>query len=87
MVFEKVEEDVLRLLEVLMNTDSGRLVGKLHLYELSTSIGSGEVPPFRWCIWYIVRNFLIFVLSLASSCNVQFMIIVVIIMIIIIIII
>ena len=75
-------EDVLRLLEVLMNTDSGRLVGKLQLYELSTSIGSGQVPTLGWCILYIVRNFLVFVLSLASSCNVQFMIIIIIIIII-----
>ena len=43
MVFYKVEEGVLRLLEVFIKTDSGRLVGELQLYESSTSFGSGQV--------------------------------------------
>ena len=32
MVFDKVEEGVLRLLEAVIKTDSGWLVGKLQLY-------------------------------------------------------
>ena len=35
-------------------------------YSLSTS-------DLGWCILYMVRNFLVFVSSLVSSCNVQFM--------------
>ena len=32
-VFDKVEEGVLSLLEVIIKTDSGSLVGKLQLYD------------------------------------------------------
>ena len=45
MVFDKVEEGVLRLLEVFIKTDSGWLVGKLQLYEPSTSFISEQVQP------------------------------------------
>ena len=45
MVFHKVEEGVLRLLKVFIKTDSGSLVGKLQLYEPSTSFSSGQVQP------------------------------------------
>ena len=45
MVFDKVEEGVLRLQEVFVKTDSGWLVGKLQLYEPSTSFSSGQVQP------------------------------------------
>ena len=45
MVFDKVEEGVLRLLEVFVKTDSGWLEGKLQLYETSTSFSSGQVQP------------------------------------------
>ena len=76
-VFDKVEESVLRLLEVFIKTDSGWLVGKLQLYEPSTSFSMGRynlsTSDLRWCILYMVRNFIVFVWSLASSCNVQFM--------------
>ena len=76
-VFDKVEESVLRLLEVFIKTDSGWLVGKLQLYEPSTSLRMGRynlsTSDLRWCISYMVRNFLVFVSSLVSSCNVQFM--------------
>ena len=44
MVFDKVEEGALCLLEVFNKTNSGCLVGKLRLYEPSTSFGSGQVP-------------------------------------------
>ena len=42
-----MEEGVLRLLEVFIRTNNGRLVGKLQLYEPSTftSFGSGQVQP------------------------------------------
>ena len=43
MVCDKVEEGVLRLLKVFMKTNSGRLVGKLQLYEPFTSLGSTQV--------------------------------------------
>ena len=39
MVFDKEEEGVLRLLEVFIKTDSDCVVGKLQLYELSSSFG------------------------------------------------
>ena len=45
MVFDKVGEGVLRLLEVFVKTDSGSLVGKLQLFEPSTSFSSGQVEP------------------------------------------
>ena len=45
MAFDKVEDCVLRLLEVFTKTDSGWLVGKLQLYEPSTSFISGQVQP------------------------------------------
>ena len=45
MVFDKVEEGVLRLLEVFIKTDSGSLEGRLRLYEPSTSFSSGQVQP------------------------------------------
>ena len=45
MVFDKVEEGVLRLLEVFIKTESGWLLGKLQLYEPSTSFCSGQVQP------------------------------------------
>ena len=77
MVFDKVEQSVPRLLGIFNKTDSARLVGKLQLYEPSTSFGSGQfhlsTSDLRLCILYIVRNFLVFVSSLVSSCNVQFM--------------
>ena len=47
MVFDNVEEGVLRLLEVFIKTDSGWLVGKLQFYEPSTSISSRQLQPFR----------------------------------------
>ena len=76
-VFDKVEESVLRLLEVFIKTDSGWLVGKLQLYEPSTSYSMGRynlsTSDLRWCILYMVRNFIVFVWSLVCSCNVQFM--------------
>ena len=40
-----MEESVLRLLEIFIKIDSARLVGKLHVYEPSTSFGSGQVQP------------------------------------------
>ena len=45
MVFDKVEKDVLCLLEVFIKTDTGCLVGKLQLYKPSTSFDSGQVQP------------------------------------------
>ena len=42
MVFDKVEDRVLRLLEVFIKTDGGRLLGKLQLCEPSTSFCSGQ---------------------------------------------
>ena len=77
MNFDKVEEGALRLLEVFIKTDSDWLVEKLRLYEPSTSISSRQLQPFhvRFGVVHLdmVRNFLVFVSSLASSCNVQFM--------------
>ena len=56
MVFDKVGESVLRLLEVFVKTDSGWLVGKLQLFEPSTSFSSGQVQPVRprqiWFFWF-----------------------------------
>ena len=77
-VFDKVEGGVLRLLEVFIKTNSGRLVGKPELYEPSTSFGSGQVQPVhvRFGVVHLVhsyRNFLVFVSSFASSYDVQFM--------------
>ena len=51
MVFDKVEESVLRLLEIFIKTDSGLFVGKLQLYEPSTSFGPGLVQPCPRQIW------------------------------------
>ena len=45
MVFDKVEESVPRLLGIFNKTDSARLIGKLQLYEPSTSFGSGQLQP------------------------------------------
>ena len=71
MVFDKVEGGVMRLLEIFIKTNSGRLVGKPQLYDPPTFFDSGQVQPdLGWCILYIVRNFLVFVSSFASSYNV-----------------
>ena len=58
MVFDKVEEGVLRLLEAFIETDSGWLVGKLQLYQPSTSFSSGKVQPVHVRFWvvYLVRG-------------------------------
>ena len=73
MVFHRVEEGVLSLLEAFIKTDSGLLVGKLPLPPSVLGRYSLPTSDFGWCILYVVRNFLVFVSSLASSCNVQFM--------------
>ena len=58
MVFDKVEESVLRLLEIFIKTDSGLFVGKLQLYEPSTSFGPGLVQPVhvRFGVMHIVHS-------------------------------
>ena len=58
MVFDKVEEGVLRLLEVFVKTDSGWLEGKLQLYEPSTSFSSGQVQPVhvRFGVMHLVHG-------------------------------
>ena len=66
MVFDKVEEGVLRLLEVFIKTDGGRLVGKLQLYysPLPPSVlgwYSLSTSDLGWCILYMVRNFLVLI--------------------------
>ena len=66
MVFDKVEEGVLRLLEVFIKTDGGWLVGKLQLYysPLPPSVldwYSLSTSDLGWCILYMVRNFLVLI--------------------------
>ena len=58
MVFDKVEEGVLRLLEAFIETDSGWLVRKLQLYQPSTSFSSGKVQLVHVRVWvvYLVRG-------------------------------
>ena len=57
-VFDKVEEGVLHLLDVFIKTDSGHLIGKLQLYEPSTSFGSGQIQPFhvRFGVLHLVHS-------------------------------
>ena len=55
MAFDKVEEGVLRLLEVFIKTDSGWLVGKLQLYEPSTSFISVPVQV-RFGVVHLVHG-------------------------------
>lgn len=75
-VFDKVEEGILRLLEVIIKTNGSCLVEKLQfLSPLSPSVlarKSLSTSDFGWCILHIVRNFVVFVSRLARSCNVQF---------------
>ena len=66
MVFDKVEEGILRLLEVFIKTDGGWLVGKLQLYysPLHPSVlgrYSLSTSDLGWCIFYMVRNFLVLI--------------------------
>ena len=58
MVFDKVEEGVLRLLKVFIKTDNGWLVGKLQLYEPSISFSSGQVQPVhvRFGVVHLVQG-------------------------------
>ena len=57
-VFDKVKDGVLRLLELFIKTDSGRLLGKLVLYEPSTSFCSGQVQlvHVRFRVVHLVHN-------------------------------
>ena len=52
-VFDKVEEGILRLLEVIIKTNGSCLVEKLQLYEPSISFGSGQEKPVNIRFWVV----------------------------------